>query len=394
MNQLFSNIIGLMKMSMLWGMLLVVFSFSACKESDQETTEAAAQIKIRSIGQKVKVGGAVKGWKPYIKRDWQIKRDDANLILHGVARKQFANLEAFVKEFDRRYPDGSSYRSQFYDKFSNYDDYNQVNAGKYHNKYLKNLKKWGDENPDAGAPAIALAGFEIYLAWYARGAGYADTVTDSGWEKFHSHIERAREILENAPSAAKKDPHYYSLWMTIHLVQGGEFNEVQKVFEAGQNIDPTYVDLYLRMTNYLQPKWHGEGIDDWSKWLETVLKHPKLSKEDKLVLYGYIVRKNLKGRYDEVDASPTVLYQALGVDKERFMRGLAACCRRFSDSSDWPSAYLYHAAKADSEPAIAEAIELMDYKFAAGVVGGEKEFFVLLSTIEEKYPKLAPLQQD
>ena len=380
----------------LWGVSTAALYLLACEKqdgtgSDDQASGAAAGVKIKSIDKKPTLGGAVKRWRPYVKRDWQLKMDDADLVLHGISRKKFGNLDAFVKEFDRTYSDGETYREQFYDKFENYDDYNSQNAGKYHDTYLNNLKAWYAENKEKGEPAIALAGFEVYLAWYARGGGFARKVTQKGWEGFRKHNERAREILENAPDAAKKDPHFYSLWISIHLAQGGSLQEVQKTFEAGQGISPTYVDLYQRMTNYIQPKWYGENVDDWHKWLVTALKHPKLSDDDRLVLYSDVVRSNIRGTYDDADAASTTIYRIYGIDKERFMHGLAACCRRYPKSSDWPSAYLYHAVKANSESSIKEALELMDRKFTARIFGGEKEFFVTLSTIEENYPRLAPL---
>lgn len=386
----------LVKRCWLWVVPAVALSLLACEKqdevgSDEQRSGSVAEVKIKSIDQTAQLGGAVKGWQPYTKRDWQLKMDDADLVLHGISRKRFGNLDAFVKEFNRTYPDGETYREQFYDKFEDYDDYNRNNAGKYHDRYLNNLKTWYAENQEKGEPAIALAGFEIYLAWYTRGGGFAHKVTKKGWEGFRKHNERARAILETAPAAAKKDPHFYSLWISVHLAQGDSLQEVQKTFEAGQNIDPNYADLYHRMTNYLQPKWYGENVNDWHRWLIAMLKHPKLSDDDRMVLYGKVVRNNIRGAYEEADAASTTIYRIYGIDKERFMRGLAACCRRYPKSSDWPSAYLYHAVMANSESSIKEALELMDRKFAAGVFGGEKEFFVTLSAIEENYPKLAPL---
>ncbi len=384
------KLLGMQK-GFLVGVLVAVVLLPSCKkeevaDSASDPLEREARVvKIPSIGAKTSTGRAIKDWKPYTVTDWHVMRKDGNLILHGIARKEFGNLSAFVGHFDEKYPNGTPYRTAFYDKFENYDSYNQQNAGAYHDQYLANTAEWIAANPGKAEPEIVLAAFHIHIGWYARGGGYSNTVTKSGAEEFDEQHAKARAVLESASPAARRDPHYHALWIGVHLAQGGDPRDA---FKAGQEIDPTYVDPYLRMTNFLQPKWYGKEFSDWHTWLVEALEHPKLSEEDALVLYGEVVRKNLRGKYTSVDDAIDV-YKLHGIDPDRFLRGLAACCRRYPTSSDWPSAYLYHAVYAGSEEAIKEALGLMDRSFSASVFGGEREFFVMLDRIAEEHPKLA-----
>ncbi len=164
---------------------------------------------------------------------------------------------------------------------------------------------------------------------------------------------------------------------------------MQDVFEKGQNLDPKFRELYYEMTNYLQPKWHGKESSDWENWLDSALKHPKLSKEDALVLYREVVGENLKNKYNEPIPNKMDFYEFYGVDRKRFLKGLAACCKRYSGSSSWPSVYFYHACMADDKVAIKEALELMDFMFDAGVIE-EKQFYNILDSIEKVYPEILP----
>lgn len=135
--------------------------------------------------------------------------------------------------------------------------------------------------------------------------------------------------------------------------------------------------------------WSGGKYSDWSKWLDLALKHPKLSKEDALVLYGEVVRYNISYRNDDLRPEEVDFYDFYGVDRKRFMEGLSACSRRYKGSSTWASAYFYHACMADDEGAIKEALAAMDFKFDPRVVGAE-EFFNLLYKVEEVYPDALP----
>jgi hypothetical protein len=66
--------------------------------------------------------------------------------------------------------------------------------------YLKGLNAWETLFPDSLSLPVLRASYKIKLAWAARGSGYANTVTDKGWEIFRKEIQEARNILD----AAKK----------------------------------------------------------------------------------------------------------------------------------------------------------------------------------------------
>ncbi len=320
-------------------------------------------------------------WVAHTESDADIRFKDANPTLHGVTRKQFATLDKYVARFDEHYPDGITIRESFYNKFSDYDDYNRNNAAKYTNKYLTNLKEWRDIDPKAPTPWICLAKFEIHLAWAARGNSYADKVTEEGWEKFGNHIKNSEEYLTSAPESVKSDPEFYQTALTLALAQGWDYEDAEAMFLEGQDVDPLYVPLYTRMAYYLQPKWHGENPDDWSRWLEHMLKHEKLTEEDRLVIYGYVVRENIRGNYSKFKDVKD-LYKYLGINRNRFLKGLAAYAKRYPDSKGWPSYYLYHACMAGDQTAMQEAIKMMDGKYLPGALGGEKGFLEILKDLE------------
>lgn len=150
--------------------------FSGCKDGGDEqgkgkSSSESKEVVIPSSRKKLATGKATRGWRPYKVNDAKVKWADVNFILHGVARKKFGNLDAMVKNFDKTYADGNTYRAEFYRKFSNYGDYNEVDSGAYHDQYITNLELWRDKHPEMGAPWIALAGFEVNRAWFLEVLG-------------------------------------------------------------------------------------------------------------------------------------------------------------------------------------------------------------------------------
>jgi len=352
-----------------------------------------ADVSIPSIGKVGKLGKEKDGWTPFIRRDSDVRMKDADFILHGISRKEFENLDAIVEEFDRQYPSGKFYSENFYNMFKDYRDIGGSSSHKFFDRYRENLKIWAEKNPEAGAPAIARAAFEINLAWAARGGGFADTVSEKAWVKFHQHIKNARTILEVAPELAKQDVNYYDIWLTIHLAEGSDLDEFQKTFEAGADLMPTFTPLYLSMAYALQPKWYGDTPRDWHRWLVNALIDSELSEEEKLLLYGHVVRQNLRGEYNRMEGNALAVYEMHGVDKTKFMKGLSACCAEYKDSTDWPSAYLYHSVWAQDKNAIKEALQLMDHKYAPGVFGGKEDFFHMIDYLKAEYPEFLSLME-
>lgn len=79
----------------------------------------------------------------------------------------------------------------------------------------------------------------------SRGPGFVDEVSEKGWEGYGKYLAKARKRLEDAPVIAKEDPYYYVTLLRFNLGEGASFEEMQKVFEAGQDKAPTFENLYF-----------------------------------------------------------------------------------------------------------------------------------------------------
>ena len=127
--------------------------------------------------------------------------------------------------------------------------------------HLKTLNRWISKRPKSITARVALADAYISYAWNARGSGYADTVTQSGWKLFGQRIDKAKEVLKEASGLQAKCPQWYDAMQTVALAESWDIKEATQLFERATAFEPDYQYYYRNYANYLSPKWGGEDGD-------------------------------------------------------------------------------------------------------------------------------------
>lgn len=126
---------------------------------------------------------------------------------------------------------------------------------------LRRLQEWASEKPKSVTARVALAWVYEQYAWDARGGGYADTVSNSGWRLFEERVNMAKQALGQAAGLPTKCPEWYVIMLEIGQDQGWDKSAMQSLFEKGFTFEPGYYYPIRAMGNYLQPKWGGEKGD-------------------------------------------------------------------------------------------------------------------------------------
>jgi hypothetical protein len=162
------------------------------------------------------------------------------------------------------------------------------------------IDEWGKQYPNSITLRVAKSGVLINFAWLARGSGWADTVTEDGWRLFRKRIQKAYDVLKDAPADIKDDcpQRFYNL-LIIAKAQSWERNEYDEVFYRGIKAFPSYFPLLAERAAYLMPRWGGkEG--EWLKFAdEAVLLSPK---SDGMSPYTYVVRIiHKQGEWEKFD---------------------------------------------------------------------------------------------
>jgi hypothetical protein len=124
--------------------------------------------------------------------------------------------------------------------------------------YLDMLKQWVAAKPESATARISLAQAYVGYAWQARGGGYADTVTEEGWELYGERIALAGARLAEAARLKQKCPYWYEVMQNVALAQGWDKSQARELMEQAVASEPSYYHYYREYAYFLQPKWYGK----------------------------------------------------------------------------------------------------------------------------------------
>ncbi len=125
------------------------------------------------------------------------------------------------------------------------------------------LERWLSDQPKSLTARVALAGAYLDYAWFARGGGYSDSVTNSGWKLLEERVSRASDLLSGGSTVPTKDAHWYYVMLQIATTgQTWELEKARALFEEAYNFEPGYFYYGRQFRLYLEPKWAGEEGDN------------------------------------------------------------------------------------------------------------------------------------
>jgi hypothetical protein len=127
--------------------------------------------------------------------------------------------------------------------------------------HMERLDRWVEAEPNSITAQIALAKSYVGYAWDARGTGFSDNVSESGWKLFSQRLEKAETILERASTLHNKCPEWYVAMQQVAQGQSWDLARAMALYNQAVAFEPGY-DLYYRMVAiYLLPKWNGQDGD-------------------------------------------------------------------------------------------------------------------------------------
>jgi len=123
---------------------------------------------------------------------------------------------------------------------------------------LQELEQWKTTRPESITARVALGRAYIRYAYDARGGGYANTVSESGWKLFGERIEKAKAVIDEASTLATKCPEWYVDMLLIALNESWERADARDLFEEADKFEPGYYYNARQYAGYLLPQWNGQ----------------------------------------------------------------------------------------------------------------------------------------
>ena len=134
-------------------------------------------------------------------------------------------------------------------------------------------KEWIEAKPQSITARVAYANFLVDYAWHARGGGWADTVTQTGWRLFEDRLADALKVLDDSASLKEKCPMWWRVRMTVALGQGWQRAEYEKLFTEAKEMEPEFFSYDVARAWHLMPRWYGEP-GEWEAAAEAEAKRP------------------------------------------------------------------------------------------------------------------------
>jgi hypothetical protein len=115
------------------------------------------------------------------------------------------------------------------------------------------LNKWIAAYPESATPRIALAQLYVNFAFFARGTGAANTVSNHQWDLFNDRAAKALPNLLAAAQLKERDPQWYAVLIMLAQAQGWNKTFTRDLLDQAVAFEPDYYHFYRLYTTYICP---------------------------------------------------------------------------------------------------------------------------------------------
>jgi hypothetical protein len=119
------------------------------------------------------------------------------------------------------------------------------------------LEEWRARFPGSVTARVALARFPLAYAWFARGNGYANSVSPEAWALMRQRTEEALTALQALDAGAKEDPGWATAMLDVAFSQAWPRERFEALYETAAAKHPDYLAIYFSYANYYEPQWFG-----------------------------------------------------------------------------------------------------------------------------------------
>jgi Domain of unknown function (DUF4034) len=193
--------------------------------------------------------------------DVHAARDYTGTIAHILKEEKFEELDCLsdqARSKKERFPGGMWKLHELYTGLYEPVQYPLHATQEDWESRLQQLQRWVTARPKSVTARVALAGAYIGYAGDARGNGYANTVSESGWKLFAQRTSEAKQLLQKTSRLHTKCPEWYLLMLLVAENQGWNAAEKRALFSKATKFEPDYYYYARAVASRRLPKWGGE----------------------------------------------------------------------------------------------------------------------------------------
>lgn len=127
--------------------------------------------------------------------------------------------------------------------------------------FFERLEAWHQDARKSQLASVCLAEAYIDAAWEARGAGFANTVTEEGFRVFAERMGQAHDLLKPMIDAGGAPAKAYELLFRVATAQSWERETTTKYAEKLLKEWPEYYPAHAEIAVKRLPRWGGAAGD-------------------------------------------------------------------------------------------------------------------------------------
>lgn len=178
--------------------------------------------------------------------------------LQWLKSGQYAELDRYYSELQRRFERGELTDSQLYGEFRKLYQDDPANA--------RYFDQWVRSYPSSYAARVAQGAYYYRMGWAVRGAAFIQQTSPLRLYLMESYLGKARDILQRSLPLT---PHPYlsSLQLLNIAMMNGTPQEARHWLDVGTALDPNASLVRFRYLVTLEPRWGG-SLDQMRAFVE------------------------------------------------------------------------------------------------------------------------------
>ena len=178
---------------------------------------------------------------------------------HYLTQKDYDNLDALygnVITSQKMTALGLTEETRYFADLTRVADNDQV-----YQERIRLINGWIAHQPTSLPAHIALANIYINYAWFARGSGWGNDVSQDAWNTFYERLRVADKALEDVRESRIVSPCWFSAKETIGMGLQIDHSTYMTTVNDGAQRMPQMLPVYGSALVYLLPRWFGSNSE-------------------------------------------------------------------------------------------------------------------------------------